>query len=68
MPYKRHEPVSVEKMLNERWDGHHSICQKLREIYIKTHDEEIKMDCRIAMSMAKSMQNKLKHYKSKEGN
>jgi hypothetical protein len=66
MGYKRVEPVSVKKMLNKRYHGHHTICQKLRDIFVKTNDEDIKMDCRIAMAMAKSMHNKLKEYSKKE--
>lgn len=62
MGYKRVEPVSIEKMLNARYHGHYTICQKLRDIFVKTDNEDIKMDCRIAMAMAKSMHNKLKAY------
>jgi len=63
MPYKRHEPISEHDMLKTRYVGHHTICQILREIYIETGDESIKWKCRIAMSMAKSMHEKLKKYK-----
>ncbi len=58
------EPVGEGEMLNSRYKGHYSICQKLREIYQKTNDPEIKMVCRICVSMAKSMQNKLKYYRN----
>lgn len=63
MPYKRVNPVPVELMDVTRYEGHFSICQKLRDIYHMTDDEEIKLTCRIAMAMAKAMQNKLKKYK-----
>jgi hypothetical protein len=63
MPYKRVEPVSEKIMLDETYNGHFSICQKLREIYLLTDNEDIRLNCRIAMAMAKSMQNKLKFYR-----
>jgi len=66
MPYKRHEPVSVKTMLNERYKSHHTICETLREIFISTDDEYVKDKARLAMSMAKSMQNKLKKYKKEK--
>ena len=64
MPYKRREPVSEKTMLNTRYAGHHTICETLREIYTSTDDEEIKLKCRLATSMAKAMQNRLKKYKA----
>jgi len=66
MGYKRVEPVSVKKMLNKRYHGHFTICQKLRDIFIKAEDEEIKLMCREAMAMAKAMHDKLKYYRKKE--
>ena len=68
MPYKRREPVSEKTMLNTRYKGHHTICETLREIYISTDDEEIKLKCRLATSMAKAMQNRLKKYKAEKEN
>ena len=68
MSYKRHKPVSVEFMLNTRYKNHHSICETLREIYTSTDDEEIKLKCRLATSMAKAMQNRLKKYKAEKEN
>ena len=64
MPYKRVEPVPEEKMLNERYKNHYTICETLREIYLMTEDEEIRYKCRLAMTMAKKMQDKLKKYKN----
>ena len=66
MPYKRHQPVDLKEMEKTRWHGHHTICQFLRDIYHMTGDEEIRLKCRIGMSMAKSMHERLKHYKQKE--
>jgi len=63
MPYKRVEPVPERIMLNQRYNGHHSICQQLRDIYTITSDEDIKYKCRLAMAMAKKMQDRLKKYK-----
>jgi len=63
MSYKRREPVPEKVMLNERYHGHHTICQTLRDIYVETEDEEIKLKLRLAMAMAKAMNDKLKKYK-----
>ena len=69
MPYPRHNPVSEEEMLKpaseeemafSRYAGHHTICQTLRDIWAMTHDEEIKLKCRLAVAMAKAMHRKLK--------
>jgi hypothetical protein len=66
MPYEKVEPVPVAKMLRKRYHGHNTICQKLREIFVSTEDEEIKYKCRVAMAMAKKMHERLKHYKRKQ--
>jgi hypothetical protein len=66
MPYKKVAPVSEEVMENTRYEGHHSICQTLRDIYKLTDNEDIKLKCRIATAMAKSMHLKLKYYREKE--
>lgn len=68
MPYPHHEPIDIKEMDRARYDGHHSICQFLRDIYHladngETNKEEIRLKARVAMSMAKSMLNKLKEYK-----
>jgi len=78
VPYKRVNPVTEEEiqkeqagfdlapihvMANTRYAGHHSICQVLREIYLETDSENIKLKTRLAMAMAKKMQGKLKHYR-----
>lgn len=67
MPYKRRKPVSEKSMLKTRYEGHHTICQVLRDIYLLTNNEEIKLKCRLGMAMAKSMQDKLKEYKNLQG-
>jgi len=68
MSYKKYEPVSIKKMLNKRYHGHNTICQKLRDIFVKTEDEDIKLMCREAMAMAKSMHTRLKAYKREKQN
>lgn len=66
MPHPRVEPVSEGVMLNNKAWGHHTICQTLREIFQMSDNEEIKYKCRLAMAMAKKMQNRLLEYKAKE--
>ena len=63
MPYPRVEMVSEEQMLRDRHPNHHSICETIREIYEMTEIPEVKLRCRIAMSMAKKMHFKLKEYR-----
>ena len=53
MPLRKHEPVPEEMMNAE--SPVNSICEELRCIYNKTSDPEIKLRCRVATSMAKSM-------------
>jgi len=65
--YKRHEPIDLREMKKTRWDGHHSICQMLRDIYNISDNEDVKYKSRIAMSMAKSMHERLKKYKKSNG-
>jgi len=65
MSYKRRQPVSENEMLKTRWARHHTICQTLRDIYGMTEDTGIKEKCRLAMAMAKAMQEKLKNYRDK---
>ncbi len=66
MPYRHHDPVDISEMDKSRYEGHHSICQTLRDLFHMTDDEEIKLKRRVAMSMAKSMHEKLKKYKSEK--
>jgi hypothetical protein len=56
----KHPPITKEKM---NWiSPKNSICQKLRDIYHASQDEDVRMDCRVAMSMAKAMNRKLEQY------
>jgi hypothetical protein len=63
MSYKRREPVSEKEMLKDRYEGHHTVCQTLRDIYALTENEDIKYKCRLAMAMCKAMHKRLKKYK-----
>ena len=63
MPYKRHSPVPESEMDRSRWQGHHTICQTLRDMYHETDDKNIKLKIRLCVSMAKSMNKKLQYYK-----
>lgn len=64
MPYKRRAPVSESEMDITRWEGHHSVCQTIRDIYHLTDNGEVKMKCRLAMAMTKAMNERLKAYKA----
>jgi hypothetical protein len=57
----KHEPIAEEEMC---WiSPEHTICEVLREIYWTTDDKNIRLKCRVATSMAKSMTEKLTEYK-----
>jgi hypothetical protein len=60
MGMRKHNPVSIRMIEKKEYEGHHTICQFLRDIYSMTDDEEVKLKARVAMSMAKSMHEKLK--------
>jgi hypothetical protein len=62
MPYKRVKPVDESDMRKQRYLGHHSVCEKIREIWRATEDPDIKFKCREAMAMTKKMHEKLKKY------
>ncbi len=64
MTLKKREPIDEREMDITRWEGHHSICQTLRDIYHLTADPEIKLKARVAMAMTKAMHEKLKYYKT----
>ena len=57
------DPVPIYVMKYDKFKGESTICQVLRDIYSETEKEKIKLKCRIAMSMAKAMTEKLKCYK-----
>lgn len=61
MALRRHNPVPISMM--NTTSGVNTICSVLRDIYWKTTDDEIKLNCRIATSMAKSMSRRLRRYK-----
>jgi hypothetical protein len=72
MPHKRIPPVTEAEILEpmtesemefNRYKGHFTICQTLRDMYAIAVDEDMKYKCRLAMAMAKKMQQKLKYYK-----
>lgn len=63
---KQREPAPLHEMDKTRWEGHHSICQTIRDIYHMTDDDVLKMKCRVALAMTKAMHEKLKWYKAKE--
>jgi len=63
------EPVSEDQMWwRERYAGYPTICMTLRSIYNITEDPEIKLKCRLAMAMAKAMNDKLQWYKTRDEN
>lgn len=66
MPYPHRDPVPVSEMDRGRYEGHHSICQTLRDMYHMTEDEAIRLKLRLAMAMAKAMNQKLQDYKHQE--
>ena len=65
MPYKHREPVSISEMDRGRYGGHRTICQTLRDIYHIIDNEDVKLKCRLAMAMAKAMNDRLQYYKHK---
>ena len=66
--YQKVEPVDIAVMKKKRYHGHNTICEKLREIYMLTDNEDIKLKCRIAMTMSKKMHERLKKYKEESIN
>jgi len=65
MPYKRRDPVPESEMDRDRWEGHYTICQYLRDIYHLTDNTEIRMKCRVGMAMTKAMNDRLQYYRHK---
>ena len=61
--FRQRDPIDIREMDKSRWEGHHSICQTLRDIYHMTNDDTLRVKSRIAMSMTKAMHEKLKSYK-----
>ena len=58
---KKHGPVSESFMSTEY--PKLTICQLLRDTYQLTDSEKIRMNLRVAVSMAKAMGKKLKEYR-----
>ncbi|MCP4668843.1 MAG: glycosyltransferase [Deltaproteobacteria bacterium] len=58
---RKHEPVTEEDML---WGSpKNTVCEAIRGIYNLTKDPDIRLKCREATAMAKSMSAKLSEYK-----
>jgi len=57
------EPYRAKNMVNLKLHGHDNLCSTIRDIYVKTTDEDIKLWCRIAMRMSKNMFMALQEYK-----
>ena len=49
-------------MIDKRYDGHYSICSKLRKLYQDTDDKEIREELAICVTMAKKMHERLMYY------
>ena len=62
MPYKRHAPCPISEMETSTFQGENAVFQVLRDIYHMTEDENIKMKCRIGISMAQAMMKRLVRY------
>jgi len=66
MSYPKIEPVDENRMHRQKYKGHHTICQQLRDIYDLSTDERVRYKTRLAMAMAKKMHERLKHYKRQQ--
>lgn len=62
--YKKFEPTPEKDMTYA--NGENTICELLRETYWMTTDEKIRLNLRIASTMAKRMGDKLHLYKKEE--
>jgi hypothetical protein len=58
------KPYLIRNMLRPDLHGYNNVCSTVRDIYLITDDEEIKIRCRVAIRMQKSMDAKLRWYKS----
>lgn len=66
MPYKKVTPAGDADMRKKRYLGHHTICEKCREIWRMGRDlnnQELMLKAREAMAMGKRMHEKLKTFK-----
>jgi len=66
MPYKRVNPWPHAKMMRKRYEGHFTICAKLKTLYQNTDDLQLRQELAICVAMAKKMHERLKYYKKKE--
>ena len=64
--FRKRDPIDVSEMDKKRWEGHRSICQTIRDIYHLSNNEELRLKCRVALSMTKAMHERLKEYKAME--
>lgn len=62
---RKHNPVPVEAM--EAESPAESICEVLRQIYHASSGEDVRLKCRIATSMAKSMSRRIAELSGDEG-
>jgi hypothetical protein len=62
MELRKHMPIAEYYMAKEY--PKNTICQLLRETYRMTDDEDVRLNLRIAVSMAKAMNRKLTEYHS----
>lgn len=58
-PYRRRD------MERENLHGRDTICSTIRDVYLMTENEKIKMAARIAMRQSKSLYNELRAYAEK---
>lgn len=57
----KHEPCDI-RLMDKEWPEV-TICEMLRQIFRATENEEIRLKARIAVTMAKKMDSKLREYK-----
>lgn len=68
MSYKKVDPWPHNKMMRKRYNGHFTICAKLKELYQNETDPEKRTELAICVAMAKKMHERLKYYKRQEVN
>jgi len=57
------KPYLRRNMENAKLHGHDNLCSTIRDIYLKSTDEDVRLWCRIAMRMSKNMYHALVTYK-----
>lgn len=58
----KHEPCDILQM--QKINNENTICETLRQAYHMTEDDNIRLKLRIAVTMAKRMDRKLRKYKA----